>query len=147
MPSKARESLPPLPSSAQRATHRAPKASRDDERERLLRNRGASPIARDPEPPGRHAPRSGSQENRWQTAPMKLRPLTVEDRDRPAPRGLARTIELAQVRQRPVLRPAIGPHRFHQREVPMLLAVLGARVNFQKHADTECLPPGRKERG
>ena len=69
---------------------------------------------------------------------LGLGSLPVENRDRPAPRRLRRAVQLAQVRERPVLRTARGPHRLDQRVVAVVLAVLAPVVDLEKHAGQDC---------
>jgi hypothetical protein len=64
--------------------------------------------------------------------------LPVENRDRLAPRRLRRAVQLPEVCQCPVLWTARGPHRFDERVVAVVLAVLAPVVDLEKHADKDC---------
>ena len=65
-------------------------------------------------------------------------PVAVEDRDRLAPGRFRRSVQLAQVRQYPVLWPTRRTNRLDQRIVLVRLAVLPSWMGLEKHA-----PPSR----
>ncbi len=60
--------------------------------------------------------------------------LFIEDLDRLQPARLRRTVQLAQIAQRSLTRTIRRAHRFHQRPIGVVLAVLAALVRPQKHS-------------
>ena len=68
---------------------------------------------------------------------LALQTLPVENRDRPAPRRPRRPVHARPGTRASGARTARGPHRL-QRVVAMVLAVLAAVVDLEKHAGQDC---------
>ena len=61
--------------------------------------------------------------------------LFIEDLNRRQPARLRRTVQLAQVAERFLTRTIRRAHRFDQRPIGVILAVLVATVRPQKHSE------------
>src|SRR5262249_9838953 len=61
-------------------------------------------------------------------------PLLVKNLNRSQPPPMVRTVQLAQMTQCSLTRPIGCAHRFHQRPVGVLLAILAAVIRPQKHS-------------
>jgi hypothetical protein len=63
--------------------------------------------------------------------------MAVMEGDGPLPASFLSGVEFAEMSDNALSGPGVGAHAFDQREVDVLLAVLGSRVPSQKHP---CLP-------